>query len=381
MLNELQYDRYSRHLSVPGFTAFNQERLLRGKVLILGLGGLGSPTSLYLAAAGVGMLGIADLDRVERHNLQRQILFGNDQVGALKTESARERLLAINPDLSIRTHAQGICPANALELVREYDVVVDCTDNFPTRYLIHDACFFEGKPLVHGNVFRAEGQVMVFHAGSGAACYRCLFPEPPQKGTIPDCNAAGVLGPACGMVGSLQAMEVVKLLGGYGQSAFGVLHRLDLTTNRFHSIPIPKASHCPLCGSNPRITRFSEGLTAEAPFLATSICNTMNAIPIEISPQQARAMQQAGAVLLDVREADEVEICCVAGSLWIPMGEVPSRLTEIPRDCPLVVYCHHGMRSMRVTRFLRDSGFSDVANMKGGVAAWAAQIDPEMARY
>jgi adenylyltransferase/sulfurtransferase len=375
--------RFSRHLRIPGFDEAAQIRLARGRVLVVGLGGLGSPVSLYLAAAGVGTIGLMDDDRVEFHNLQRQILFGDASVGRNKTEVAAERLRQVNESLVIRTHHERLAAANAAGILESYDVVIDASDNFETRYALNDACHFARKPLVHGSVFRFEGQVTVFHHGADGPCYRCLFPNVPEPGTVPDCNESGVVGALCGVVGSLQAMEAIKILSGVGEVMSAWVTKVDVWNNRFPVFAFSKDPDCPLCGSHPVI---HEGM----PDVAHSGCGRTvekgqlmqgkMEVPEEVSVLEAKA-DAGNWRWLDVREADEVALCRIEGSHWIPMAEVPERLGELDPSARWLVYCHHGMRSMRVTRYLRQAGLRHCSNLKGGIDAWARQVDPLMSRY
>ena len=382
MLTAEQKERYSRHLRIPGFDEAAQLRLREGSVLVIGAGGLGSPASLYLAAAGVGRIGIADFDRIERHNLQRQILYSDRQVGKAKAIEARERLQALNPEVEVILHEEGIQPGNVREIIRNYDVILDGSDNFATRYLINDATFLEGKPLVYGSVFQFEGQVMVLNDSPETPCYRCLFPVPPKPGTVPNCNEAGVVGALCGTVGSLQAMEAIKLLSGIGQPMSGRLLKVDTFNARFPSIRLLKDPACPLCGEHPHIHEINPGDYAVPCALPDVVVDEPMDLPLEIDPEHAKELVESGrAYLLDIREADEVEICRINGSGFIPMGEVPHRLTEIPKDKPVIAYCHYGARSLRVAHFLRSKGYENCCSMGGGIDQWAVRFDPTMQRY
>ncbi|MEM7673070.1 MAG: molybdopterin-synthase adenylyltransferase MoeB [Verrucomicrobiota bacterium] len=384
--------RYSRHLRLNRFGKEAQERLKGSSALIVGLGGLGSPAALYLAAAGVGRLGLADFDTVAEHNLQRQILHDTPSVGETKWSSAKERLNRINPHVTLEEHPEGITVENALSIFSRYDIIVDGSDNFPTRYLNNDAAVLAGKPLVYGSVFQFDGQVALFDPARGGACYRCLFPEPPEPETIPNCDEAGVLGALCGVVGSLQALEAIKYLGGVSEPSAGStqLLLLDSWGTQFDQIQISKNPECPVCAKGGRIQRlrseeYEFTCAVESP--ATSVAHMNASIenpPLEIDIRTAKDWLEAegeSVVLVDVREPFEVEICQIDGSLTIPMGQVPERLSDFSSDKTYVIQCHHGSRSLQVTEFLRHQGFSKVTNMAGGIDAWAAELEPSMARY
>jgi len=373
-----EISRYARHLCLPEVGIDGQERLRAGSVLVIGLGGLGSPAALYLAAAGVGRIGLA----VEIHNLQRQIIHTEASVGRAKLESAAARLRALNAHVELDLHHEAVSVDNAHELFSQYDLILDGTDNFPTRYLNNDAAFLAGKPLVYGSIFQFEGQVSVFDPAKGGPCYRCLFPRMPAPGEVPNCDEAGVFGALCGMVGSAQALEALKLLMGIGDPLRGRLLVLDTLAQRQTSIRVKPDPDCPLCGDAPVIT----GLTAEN-YVFT--CNRekqdekMGDEAMEIDADAAKAFLESnpGTVLLDVREPFEAEICRLDGAHLIPLKQLPERFAELPRVQPLLVYCHHGMRSLRATEFLRTRGFESAKSMKGGIDAWARIHDPAMARY
>ncbi len=383
-LSPAELARYSRHILLGEIGVAGQQRLARARVLVVGAGGLGSPAALYLAAAGVGTLGIADHDTVAEHNLQRQLLHDTVSIGESKVSSAARRLRATNPFITVVEHPDGITPANAISIFSGYDVIVDGTDNFSSRYLNNDAAYFSRKPLVYGSVFKFEGQVSVFDPAGGGPCYRCLFPEPPTPGSVPGCGEAGVMGALCGVVGSLQALETIKLITRIGRSLAGRLLTYNALTQDFQTLTLRKDAHCNLCGQNPAITKIP-------PEAATHVCSTETKpqsmpaeYPLEISVTEAKQLidQSPCAVLLvDVREPYEVEIASVRGAELIPMGEIPARLHDLPRDEHLLIMCHHGGRSMRVTSFLRAQGFTAVTNIAGGIDAWAEQIDPNLRRY
>jgi len=385
-LSPAELARYSRHILLDEIGVDGQRHLSAGKVLIVGAGGLGSPAALYLAAAGIGMIGIADFDRVEEHNLQRQLLHGSGSVGQLKIDSAVARLADVNPFVRVQPHIDGVTLENALELFSQYDVIVDGSDNFATRYLNNDAAFFAGKPLVYGSIFKFEGQVSVFDPARGGPCYRCLFPEPPPAGSVPNCGEAGVLGALCGVIGSLQALETIKLIAGFGEPLIGRMLTYDALRQQFTTITLPRDPACPLCGHSPAIT----ALAAQN---YQPVCKTVSPSeksmsddthPLEISVQETRRLLDESpneVVLIDVRETHEVEICRIAGAEHIPMRQIPERIGELPTDKRLLIHCHHGGRSMRVTEFLRGRGFPAVTNVAGGIDAWALEIDPSLRRY
>jgi sulfur-carrier protein adenylyltransferase/sulfurtransferase len=385
-LSPAELSRYSRHILLAEIGVEGQRKLAAARVLIVGAGGLGSPAALYLAAAGVGTLGLADFDRVEEHNLQRQLLHDTSSVGKLKTESASARLSEVNPFVRVQVHNDGVTVANALELFSHYDVIVDGSDNFATRYLNNDAAFLARKPLVYGSIFKFEGQVSVFDPARGGPCYRCLFPEPPAAGSVPNCGEAGVLGALCGVIGSLQALEAIKLIVGFGEPLIGRLLTYDALRQQFTTLTLPRDPDCPLCGHAPTIT----GLLPEiyqatcAPQQTSENSMSSEQFPLEISVEETKRLLDTAASdvqLIDVREAHEVEICRIAGAQHIPMRQIPEHLGDLPNDKHLLIHCHHGGRSLRVTEFLRSRGFAAVSNVAGGIDAWALQIDPSLRRY
>ncbi len=355
-------------------------------MLLLGVGGLGSPAALYLAAAGVGTLGLADPDTVTLHNLQRQILFREENVGQSKISSATAALLSLNSATQIIPHPAGLTPENAFDLFSAYDLVLDGTDNFPTRYLANDAAHLAHRPLVHGSIFQFTGQVSLFHTASGGPCYRCLFPQMPDPASVPTCEQAGVFGALCGTIGSLMAMEAIKHLTGAGETLQGRLLTLDLLAAQTRTLRLPRNPACPTCGGNSSITGIDSAnyhyagcttpVSSNAPF-------SMENPPLEISIEQARdwLASDQPPLLLDVREDDELAICKIAQAVHIPMDDVPARLAELPRDRTILVQCHHGRRSMRVTQFLREKGFLRATNLAGGIDRWAEKVEPGMARY
>jgi sulfur-carrier protein adenylyltransferase/sulfurtransferase len=370
--------RYSRHLLLPEVGVAGQKRLRRSKVLLVGAGGLGAPSSLYLAAAGVGEIGLVDFDRVEISNLQRQILYGTKDVGRPKLTAAAERLNDLNPNVRVRTVEEHLTSANALELLAPYDVVVDGTDNFPTRYLVNDACVLLGKPNVYGSIYRFEGQASVFDARRGP-CYRCLYPEPPPPGLVPSCAEGGVLGVLPGLIGTIQAIETVKLLLGIGEPLVGRLLLFDALSLSFRELKLRKDPDCVICGTHPTQT----GLIDYPAFCGIDSANeVITGIP-EITPEALAS--ELGSddppFLLDVREPTEWEIAHLPNATLIPQGELPERLTELTGAREVVVYCKTGGRSSRASRLLLDLGFSNVKNLKGGIDAWAQRVDPSMPRY
>lgn len=380
-LSAAELARYSRQILLDEIGIEGQRRLAAARVLVVGAGGLGSPAALYLAAAGVGTVGIADFDRVAGHNLQRQLLHDDAAVGESKVASAVRRLRATNPYIRVVGHPEGITVDNAAGIFAAYDVIVDGTDNFSARYLNNDAAWFARKPLVFGSVFKFEGQVAVFDPAHGGPCYRCLFPVPPPAGSVPGCGEAGVLGALCGVIGSLQALEVVKLVTGAGEPLRGRLLTCDALHHRYTTLALPKDPQCPLCGRSPSIHALAAETAACAPEPSTMPPTDH---PLEISVTAARDLLRTAperTLLLDVREPYETEICHVAGSQLVPMGKIPEQLASLPRDRHLLVMCHHGARSLRVTQYLRAQGFTAVTNIAGGIDAWAEQIEPGLTRY
>ncbi len=382
-LNSAELTRYSRHVLLDEIGVAGQERLKASKVLVIGAGGLGSPAALYLAAAGVGTLGMADFDTVAPHNLQRQLLHSDATVGQSKVTSAAARLRLTNPYIAIREHPEGVTAENALGLFASYDIIVDGTDNFAARYLINDAAVLARRPLVHGSLFKFEGQVTVFAPHLGGPCYRCLFPNPPTAGAIPNCAEAGVLGALCGVIGSLQALEAIKLAAGFGQPLIGRLLTYDALNQSFSPLALPRDPACPTCGPQATLRELRAetyaGETCAAPSAMTN-----NDIPLELSVEDAKRLLDTAAdrvLLIDVREIHEVALCRIAGSLHIPMRQIPEQVGQLPADRHLLIHCHHGGRSLRVTEFLRARGYASVSNVAGGIEAWAEQIEPGMARY
>jgi sulfur-carrier protein adenylyltransferase/sulfurtransferase len=374
-LNVEELQRYSRHLIMPEVTSEGQNRLKAARVLCIGAGGLGSPAALYLAAAGVGTLGIVDFDDVDLSNLQRQILHGTKDIGRGKLESARDRLHDINPQIEIELHKCRFSSENAAQLVDRYDVVVDGSDNFPTRYLSNDVCVFGQKPNVYGSVFRFEGQTTVFAPHLGGPCYRCLFPEPPPPESVPNCAQAGVLGVLPGIIGMLQAIETLKLILGIGEPLVGRLLHFDALRVKFRELNLRRDPQCPVCGENPTI--FS-------PIDYEQFCRVRDegVIP-EMSPHELKRRMDAGEPLelIDVREPFEYEIARIDGAKLFPLGEITERLDELKREQPIVVHCHSGKRSAQAVRLLQQRGFANVYNLEGGIDAWSDQIDSNVPKY
>ena len=374
-----QLERYKRHLFLDQVGAAGQEKLLASSVLLIGAGGLGSPAALYLAAAGVGTIGLVDFDAVDASNLQRQILYTTSDVGKPKVEAAEARLRALNPDLKIVRFEERIEASNAERLIRDFDVVLDGTDTFPSRYLTNDVCVWLDKPLVYGSVMQFEGQVSVFDATRGP-CYRCLFPEPPPPELAPNCAEAGVLGVLPGVVGLLQATEVVKLLLSIGEPLIGRLMVYDALAMEMRQFKLPKDPGCVVCSANPSIT---EPIDYEA-FCASSAGPVDDSIP-ELEPSEVRERLSSSdpPLLLDVREPFEAEMARIEGALLIPLAELEHELERLRdrQESPIVIHCHHGGRSRKACELLRSKGFSQVANLRGGIDAWAEQVDPSVARY
>jgi adenylyltransferase/sulfurtransferase len=365
--------RYGRHLVLPEVGPEGQARLRDAAVLVVGAGGLGSPLALYLAAAGVGRLGLVDFDVVELTNLQRQVLYGTADIGRPKLAAAVDRLRDVNPHVTLEPHELRLSADNALDLVPRYDIVVDGTDNFPTRYLVNDACVLAGRPNVHGSVFRFEGQISLFWPGHGP-CYRCLFPEPPPTGSIPSCADGGVLGVLPGIVGALQATETLKWILGRGETLCGRLLLVNALEMRFRELRLRRDPACPICGENPSLRTLSDVATrcATEPRATDSI--------------DARALERllAGGeapLLLDVRTLEEWRICRLPDARLIPVQELDRRTAELPAEAAIVVYCHVGLRSAAAQRLLRERGFARVRNLTGGIDAWAAEVDRSMPRY
>jgi molybdopterin/thiamine biosynthesis adenylyltransferase/rhodanese-related sulfurtransferase len=371
--------RYSRHLIMPEVGMDGQLKLKGARVLLIGTGGLGAPLGLYLTAAGVGKIGLVDFDIVDFTNLQRQVTFGSSDVGKPKTEAAKARLTNLNPDVEITSYETKLTSENALEIFKDYDVIVDGTDNFPTRYLVNDACILLGKPNVYGSIFRFEGQCTVFGMPDGP-CYRCLYPEPPPPGLVPSCAEGGVLGVLPGIIGSLQAMETIKLLIGRGESLVGRLLLFDALALKFRELKLRKNPHCPMCGTPRKINQLIDyyefcGVRGEEePEVDLHVP--------EITPRELKERMDRGDELfiLDVREPHEYQICNLKGHL-IPLGELPRRVHELDSSNEIVAHCRSGKRSAEAVDFLRKAGFRKVLNLRGGILSWSTEVDPTVPRY
>ncbi|MFA5504432.1 MAG: molybdopterin-synthase adenylyltransferase MoeB [Vulcanimicrobiota bacterium] len=373
-----ELSRYDRHILLSEVGLEGQEKLKRARVFLVGAGGLGSPLGLYLAAAGIGTLGIVDFDRVEQSNLHRQVIHGTKDVGRSKLESARDRLSDLNPHVEIVTHATRLNSKNALEILADYDVVVDGTDNFATRYLVNDACVLLGKPNVYGSIFRFEGQVSVFHPAAGGPCYRCIYPTPPPPGMVPSCAEGGVLGVLPGVVGTLQATEVIKLILGIGTSLINRLLMYNALTMKFQELRLHRDENCPLCGAHPRIKELVD---------YEEFCGLKQG-PIgaeDMSPQEFYELWQAGhrPLLLDVRNPHEWSIANLSDydAQLIPLKELPERLHELDKTREIVVHCKTGGRSAKAQELLQNAGFSQVKNLAGGILRWADEIDETISKY
>lgn len=360
-MKERQSQRYARHLLLPGFGESAQQKLLDAKVLLIGAGGLGSPCALYLAAAGIGHLTIVDDDIVELSNLQRQVLHKESSVGYPKVESAQDTLSALNSETNVTLVKERFTELNAESLVASHDIVVDGSDNFATRFLVNDACFFGQKPLVYGSIFQFEGQVTVFDPARGGPCYRCLIPEPPEEGLVPNCLEAGVIGTLPGVIGSLQAMEVIKYLTNLGKSPVGKMLHYQALETEFRSVTLAKDPCCPLCSSEPKI------LKLEA--LKEIACALESKVQTQTFDEFLRRGDEP-YFLLDVREPEEFAQARVPGSQLIPLGQISEHLEQIPRQAPIYVYCHAGSRSLKAAQQLMEAGFSDVINLEGGILAY-----------
>jgi len=370
--------RYSRHLMMPEVGTEGQGKLKAARILCIGAGGLGSPAALYLAAAGVGTIGIVDLDDVDLSNLHRQLLHGTKDIGRKKLESARNRLRDINPNVDVELHQCRLSSANAREIVDRYDVIVDGSDNFPTRYLSNDVCVFAKKPNVYGSIFRFDGQSSVFAPHLGGPCYRCLFPEPPEPGTVPSCAEAGVLGVLPGVIGTVQAIEAIKLILGIGQTLVGRLLHFDALKMKFREFNLRRDPQCPVCGDNPTIT---EPIDYEQ-FCGVASAEATESIPtISVQELKHKIDSNRAIMILDVREPFEWEIAHIEGAKLIPLGELADRIGELPREGEIAVHCKSGVRSARAVELLRRKGFANVVNVAGGIDAWADEIDPAMAKY
>jgi adenylyltransferase/sulfurtransferase len=380
--------RYSRHLILPEVGMDGQRALKAAKVLCIGAGGLGSPAAMYLAAAGVGTIGLVDFDVVDMSNLQRQLLHGTPDVGRSKLASARDTIHALNPNVHVETYEVALSSSNALDLFRPYDVILDGTDNFPTRYLVNDACVLLGKPNAYGSIFRFEGQASVF-ATKGGPCYRCLYPEPPPPGLVPSCAEAGVLGVLPGIIGTIQATEAIKLILGAGEPLIGRFLIYDALRMRFRELKLRRDAECPVCGDHPTVRELIDydqfcgvapAVTTGAP---TQEGDALAAMTTEITPKELKAAMDRGdkLVIVDVREPQEYQIARIAGSVLIPLGEIPQRHAEIDRNLTVVCQCRSGVRSAKAAAYLRSVGFERVLNLTGGILRWSDDVDPSQPKY
>jgi adenylyltransferase/sulfurtransferase len=372
--------RYSRHLILPDIGLAGQQRLKAARVLLVGAGGLGSPAALYLAAAGVGTIGLVDWDVVDVTNLQRQIIHGTSGIGSSKLDSARARLLDLNPHVDVETFSTRLTSENALEVLRGFDIVVDGSDNFPTRYLVNDACVLLGKPNVYGSIFRFDGQASVFDARVGP-CYRCLFSDPPPPDLVPSCAEGGVLGVLPGIIGSIQALETIKLIVGVGETLVGRLLLCDARRMQFRELALAKDPDCPVCGTHPTVTALIDyeafcGVTA-----GEGGSGKGDGVEIEAAELKKEWAANPALVVLDVREPHEYEIARIEGARLMPLSELAGRLRELDGRAEIVTHCHHGIRSLQAREILKGAGFANVRSLAGGIDAWACEVDPNVPRY
>jgi adenylyltransferase/sulfurtransferase len=380
-LSSQEIARYSRHLIMPEVALEGQKRLKAASVLLIGAGGLGSPLGLYLAAAGVGRIGLVDFDVVDFSNLQRQVLHGTPDVGRSKLQSARDRLHAINPDVQLDLYETRLSPENAFAILGPYDIIIDGTDNFPTRYLVNDACVLLKKPNVYGSIFRFDGQASVFFPPHGP-CYRCLYPEPPPPGEVPSCAEGGVLGILPGLIGCLQATEAVKLILGQGSPLIGRLMLYDALQMSFQEFKVRRNPKCPVCGDHPTVKQLINyeqfcgirGQEAPGPVSDHSLETTVEEV-------KRRLDRGEHLYIVDVRNPEEYQICRIPGSILVPLPQLAQRIGELDREREMIVHCKSGMRSAKAQQFLRGQGFRNVKNLRGGILAWADKIDPSMAKY
>ncbi|MCH1410405.1 MAG: molybdopterin-synthase adenylyltransferase MoeB [Verrucomicrobiales bacterium] len=373
-LSLVEMQRYARHLSIPDVGPEGQKKLKAARVLCIGAGGLGSPIAMYLAAAGIGEIGIVDFDVVDFSNLQRQLLHDTEDVGKKKGDSAMERLGAINPEVKVNFHDTRLNDENAAEIAEPYDLIIDGTDNFETRYLSNDLAVLTGKPNIYGSIFRFEGQVSVFAPHLGGPCYRCLFPTPPEPGQVPSCAEGGVLGVLPGIIGCLQTNEAIKLILGIGEPLIGRLIHFDALAFRFREIKLRRDSKCAICGESPSIKELEEiEYTCEMP--------EQTLREIDVYQLKGRMEKDSNFVILDVRELHEVDICRLPNSVVIPLGELPGRLDELDRDAETIIHCKVGGRSAKALAILNEAGFTDVCHVMGGINAWSTEIDESVAFY
>jgi sulfur-carrier protein adenylyltransferase/sulfurtransferase len=379
-LSPQEVARYSRHLIMPEVGMDGQKRLKASRVLLIGAGGLGSPLGLYLAAAGIGRIGLVDFDVVDFSNLQRQVLHGTPDVGRPKLQSAKDRLQAINPEVQIDLYETRLTSANAISILEPYDVIIDGTDNFPTRYLVNDACVLLDKPNVYGSIFRFDGQASVFYPPQGP-CYRCLYPEPPPPGEVPSCAEGGVLGILPGLIGCIQATEAIKLLLGNGSPLIGRLLLYDALRMSFQEFKVKRNPKCPVCGDHPTITKLIDyeqfcGVRGQEPPVSPDAqWNTT------VQDLKRRLDARENVFILDVRNPEEFQICRIPGSILMPLPELPRRFQELDKNREIVIHCKSGMRSWKALQFLRGQGFQRMKNLQGGIIEWAQKIDPKMPTY
>ena len=385
-LSKEETERYARHLILPEVGVEGQKKLKAASILLVGTGGLGSPLGVYLAAAGVGRLGIVDFDNVDFSNLQRQIIHGTKDVGRPKVDSAAESIADINPHVQVDVYNEPFTSENAMRIAEPYDIVIDGTDNFPTRYLVNDVCVLQGKPNCYGSIFRFDGQASVF-GYEGGPCYRCLYPEPPDPGLVPSCAEGGVLGVLPGIVGVIQATEAIKIILGKGKTLSGRLLVFDALGMRFREMKVQRDPQCPICGDEPTIRELIDykqfcGVPSDAEQDASEAAKVQAQSEWDISPRQLKEKIDQGVdfLLLDVRNPNEYEICHLGGTL-IPLPELPQRFAEIEKDRQIVVHCKMGGRSAKAVQFLREQGYQDVHNLHGGILAWAEQVDPSVPKY
>jgi sulfur-carrier protein adenylyltransferase/sulfurtransferase len=374
--------RYSRHLIMPEVTLDGQKRIKASSVLCIGTGGLGSPIALYLAAAGVGRIGLVDFDVVDFSNLQRQILHGTDDVGRKKLNSARDRIKAVNPNVQVDLHDMLFRSENAMQVVKDYDIVIDGTDNFPTRYLSNDVCVLTKKPNIYGSIFRFDGQCTVFAPHLGGPCYRCMFPEPPPPGMVPSCAEGGVLGVLPGIIGVMQALEAIKLIIGIGDPLIGRLVSFDALKLRFKEFKIRKDPNCPICGDHPTLHELIDyDQFCGIPQADAEAAKEMDVPTITAIDLKQKFDRHDKFVLVDVREPFEYEITHIPGSKLIPLGELPARLSELDSADDIVLQCKSGGRSAKALRILQEAGFRKLSNLEGGITAWSDDVDPTVPKY
>jgi len=382
-LSNLEVERYSRHLIMPDVGMDGQLKLKAARVLCIGAGGLGSPVAMYLAAAGVGRIGLVDFDVVDYSNLQRQVIHGTPDVGRPKLDSARDRMLAINPEITVEAHSLALSSDNAFDVLKGYDIVVDGTDNFPTRYLVNDACVLLGIPNVYGSISQFEGQASVF-ATKGGPCYRCLYPEPPPPGLVPSCAEGGVLGILPGVIGTIQATEAVKLIIGVGEPLINRFMLYDALRMKFRELKLRRDPECPVCGDNPTVTELIDydqfcGITPVA--AASKEEASQSTADATVEELKARLDKKDGVFVLDVREPAEFQICRIPESILIPLSALPSRLAELEGRSEMIVHCKSGVRSAKAVKLLHEAGFSNAKNLRGGILAWIDKIDPSLPKY